>query len=492
MRFLVITIVSLILAVSLVADWSIEQKIFAADGEVEDYFGESVSISGDFAIVGAPLNNYPDGAAYLYQKVNDQWLLSEKLLASDSIYTMGFGSSVFINNDYMIISANHNYNNSSGSAYIYYHDCDNWNEIAIIAASGSPICDQYGCSVGISESGDYAVVGAYSDDENGEHSGAVYIYQRNGSEWNLQMKIMALDGEINDSFGFSTFITDNYLFVSATGDCDNGDDSGSIYVYENNGTTWEFHSKLIASHNTSNDRFGRSISVCDDLLIVGTYCYDQGEAYVFRNDNSSWIEETILTASDGFSYDRFGCSVSISGDFIIVGACNRPDVATSASAYFFEQDGSDWVELNKLTIDNWGAFGYSVSISDENAIVGANLDCGISNATGAAYLILNDETSIDQQSITSSVNIRNYPNPFNPSTIIEFSIQNNSKINLSINNIKGQKVRVLADNVFTQGSHSIIWNGDNESGNSVSSGIYYYKLIVNGKTEVVKKCLLLK
>lgn len=86
----------------------------------------------------------------------------------------------------------------------------------------------------------------------------------------------------------------------------------------------------------------------------------------------------------------------------------------------------------------------------------------------------------------------NFPNPFNPSTTIEFSIQNNSKVELAIYNIKGQKIKTLAQNDFNKGSHSIIWNGDNESGNPVSSGIYYYKLDINGKTEAVKKCLLMK
>lgn len=88
--------------------------------------------------------------------------------------------------------------------------------------------------------------------------------------------------------------------------------------------------------------------------------------------------------------------------------------------------------------------------------------------------------------------LSNFPNPFNPSTKIEFSIKNNSKIDLSIFNIKGQKIKTLINNEIEKGEYSIIWNGNNESGDSVSSGIYYYKLKVNNKTEVVKKCLLLK
>ncbi len=86
----------------------------------------------------------------------------------------------------------------------------------------------------------------------------------------------------------------------------------------------------------------------------------------------------------------------------------------------------------------------------------------------------------------------NHPNPFNPTTTIEFSIQNDSQIELSVFNIKGQKIKTLANNEFTKGSHSIIWNGDDESNKPVSSCVYLYNLKVNGKIEAVKKCLLLK
>ena len=86
----------------------------------------------------------------------------------------------------------------------------------------------------------------------------------------------------------------------------------------------------------------------------------------------------------------------------------------------------------------------------------------------------------------------NYPNPFNPTTQIDFSIQDDSNIDLSIYNIKGQKIKTLTHDEFATGSHSIIWNGEDEIGRPVSSGVYLYKLNVNGKTVAVKKCLLLK
>lgn len=89
-------------------------------------------------------------------------------------------------------------------------------------------------------------------------------------------------------------------------------------------------------------------------------------------------------------------------------------------------------------------------------------------------------------------NLYNYPNPFNPTTTINYTLKENSKVSLNIYNIKGQKVKTLVDEMLPAGQHSVIWNGDDEYGKPVSSGIYYYKLNVNGKTEAVKKCMLLK
>ena len=104
--------------------------------------------------------------------------------------------------------------------------------------------------------------------------------------------------------------------------------------------------------------------------------------------------------------------------------------------------------------------------------------------------VSNDQNMVDIQA--NYVLFQNHPNPFNPTTTIKFSILIDSQIELAVYNIKGQKVKTLSHNEFEKGDHSIIWNGDDESGESVSSGVYLYKLNVNGKTEAVKKSLLLK
>jgi len=110
------------------------------------------------------------------------------------------------------------------------------------------------------------------------------------------------------------------------------------------------------------------------------------------------------------------------------------------------------------------------------------------NETGTAISPWEDPLLIPD----SKILLINYPNPFNPTTTISFSIHEKSKVELSIFNIKGQKIKTFTQEYYSKGNHSTIWNGDDELGKPVSSGVYLYKLKVNGETEKVKKCLLLR
>jgi len=147
---------------------------------------------------------------------------------------------------------------------------------------------------------------------------------------------------------------------------------------------------------------------------------------------------------------------------------------------------------------------YAVAIDDNGNSYSTGFFSGI--ATFGSYTLtstntwdrnvfvakLGYDTSVDNHVIPINIKLSNYPNPFNPSTTIEFSMQNDSNVELNIFNIRGQKIKTLTHNEFTKGDHSVIWNGDDESNNPVSSGIYYYILKINDNAEAVKKCLLLK
>ncbi len=107
-------------------------------------------------------------------------------------------------------------------------------------------------------------------------------------------------------------------------------------------------------------------------------------------------------------------------------------------------------------------------------------------------LDLLSETTSNNVSVPTKFAMRNYPNPFNPTTTIAFDLPKDSKVKIEIFNIKGQKVKTLVNDKYQKGIHSVIWNGKNESEKNVGTGVYFYKLDLNGKTTAIKKCLMLK
>ncbi len=193
-------------------------------------------------------------------------------------------------------------------------------EFKITAFDGAGF-DWFGNSVSIS--GDYVVVGAKFDNDNGPSSGSAYLFKRTGTSWAQEAKILPSDGAAGDWFGFSVSISGDYALVGARADDDNGSASGSAYVFKRTGTSWAQEAKLLPSDGAIEDRFGYSVSISGDYAVVGAWLDDDngdrsGSAYIFKRSGTSWAQEANLLPSDGAASDQFGVSVSISGDYAVV------------------------------------------------------------------------------------------------------------------------------------------------------------------------------
>ena len=130
---------------------------------------------------------------------------------------------------------------------------------------------------------------------------------------------------------------------------------------------WDEITRLISSDGEPDDWFGESVDIDEDYAIIGARLDDDngnasGSAYIFKNNNGSWIQEEKLIASNGSEYDGFGCSVSIDDDYAIVGAFGRP-----GQVYIFERSMSGWVEVANFVGSSDGGLGLSVSISRDYA-----------------------------------------------------------------------------------------------------------------------------
>ena len=275
-------------------NWSEVQKLTAFDAAAVDQFGFCVSISGDYAVVGAPYddnnNGIDAGSAYVFERDGaGNWIEVQKLTAFDGAVSDIFGSRVSISGDYAVISAFLDDDNGtdSGSAYVFERDgLGNWNQIQKLTALDGATDDNFGRRVSIS--GDYAVVGAYHDDDDGSNSGSAYLFERDGAgSWSQVQNLTASDGVAEDLFGDSVSISGDYAVIGAYGDDDNGDGSGSAYVFErNSGGIWQEVQKLSASDGSANDVFGYSASISGNAILIGAFFdddngEDSGSAYVY-------------------------------------------------------------------------------------------------------------------------------------------------------------------------------------------------------------------
>ena len=325
--------------------WTQEAKLLASDGAAGDWFGLFVSISGDYVVVGARKdddNGAESGSAYVFKRTGTSWVEEAKLLPSDGAAGDRFGVSVSVYGDYVVVGAwlDDDKGTDSGSAYVFKRSGTSWAEEEKLLASDGAEFDNFGSSISIY--GDYVFVGAVGDNDNGRRSGSVYVFKRTSTGWAEEAKLLPSDGATEDWFGWSVSISGNYAVVGARLDGDNGNRSGSAYVFKRTSAGWAEEAKILASDGAADDQFGVSVSISGDYAVVGAFFHDDsgdrsGSAYFFKRTSTSWAEEAKILASDGAVLDLFGRSVSISGDYAIVGApLDTDNGIRSGSAYLYK------------------------------------------------------------------------------------------------------------------------------------------------------------
>ena len=331
--------------------WIEEQKLLASDGKTEDWFGCSVAIADDTIMIGA--RGAPCGSVYVFRYdlgPPGGWVQDQKLPGPCPPYGDLFGFSVGIAGDIAMIGAPfEDYGTFAGAAHAYRYDGSDWIETQRLQPSDSAEYDQFGASVAIS--GDTAVIGTSPDVP--EACGWAYIFRYDPGPpeaWVEEQKLLASDGAAQDGFGWLVDISGNAALIGACGDDDNGDDSGSAYVFRYDPGPpegWVEEQKLLASDGTAGDYFGRGGAISGDTAVLGAPCayytpLGPGSAYVFQYVGSSWVEEAKLQASDGIVGDQFGGSAVISGDTVVIGAFRDDDNGErSGSAYVFSLTGVD-------------------------------------------------------------------------------------------------------------------------------------------------------
>ncbi|MEZ5028016.1 MAG: hypothetical protein R2765_04440 [Ferruginibacter sp.] len=300
------------------------QPVVDNSGSLGDFGGYSVCISSNFAIVGAPgddVNTNPDqGSVSIYRHDENGWIKMQKITDAAGTSSDYFGSSVSISGNYAIVGAPSDdvgVNLDQGSASIYQYNGINWLLMQKITDADGAADDNFGISVSIS--GNYAIVGSHLDKVGtNANQGSASIYQYNGSSWVLMQKITDATGAANDNFGTSVSIDNNYAIVGASSD-DVGVNSnqGSASIYHYTASSWVLMQKITDVDGAANDNFGTSVSISGNYAIVGVTFdqmganLNQGSARIYYRNGPLWRKLQNVVDPAGASGDVFGCSVSL-------------------------------------------------------------------------------------------------------------------------------------------------------------------------------------
>jgi len=442
-------------------------------------FGNAVGIFGSTLVIGADDEGDRIGQAYVYRFDGIGFVVEAVFAAQGGLPGDNFAGSVATAMDNIVVGAygTNDLGVESGSAFFYRHNGTNWVQDSWIHAPDGAAGDMFGISAAMQ--GNTAVVGALGDDDDGVSSGAVYVVKDDGNQWSVTAKLTASDADVYSQFGCDVDTWGNYIIGGAWGDDEKGTFSGAAYVFHRDGNQWLQQAKLLPSDGASHDRFGTSVAMHENAVVVGAYTEGtSGAAYVFRRSAGQWVQEAKIVPTEISPGAEFGVSVDIGEDIILVGArYENENGIYSGATYVFRYVEGDWVEAAKL-LPSMGApgeeFGKDVALAREIALVGAS-----AGPDGEAY-VFNLDTAPCTSDVPEEPNqdqfIQNHPNPFNPSTQIMFELQESKSVTLRVFDAKGAKVATLFDGQASGGSTTVRWNGRDQAGRSVPSGVYFYRL----------------
>ena len=328
-----------------------------------------------------------------HRRLSINYMEDAKLTASDAAAGDNFGHSVAIAGNTVVAGA---YTKDSHKGVVYVLRTSDggatYDEVAKLTASDAKEDAHFGFSVAID--GDTVAVGA-AGCLTCYFSGAVYIFRTSdgGATYPQVAKLTASDATGNfDYFGYSVAIDGNTVVVGAKY-------KEAVYVFRttDDGATYDQVAKLTAWGASSMfNEFGQSVAIDGGTVVVSEEAdagagYYTGAVYVFRTSDggATYGQVAKLTASDGAANDRFGVSVAIDGDTIVVGAGSEPG---AVYVFLTTDGGATYGEVAKLTASDpsWGdEFGSSVAINGTTIVAGAKGDggtAGFSDGTGSAYV----------------------------------------------------------------------------------------------------------
>ncbi len=355
--------------------------IIPKPSDLNRQFGLVIDADDNRLVVGVDednVNGQYSGSVYVFENINSDWVQTAKLTPSNASAGMSFGGSVSIDGNYILVGAfgyDSNFQDS-GAAYIFEYNGQNWNEIQFIEPSDPGIRHYFGHAVSIQ--GNFAVVGAPFDNTSDALAGSVYVYEKNGNVWSFKEKLYASDFTRGDVFGSNMVIDNDYLFVCAPNKRYlNQVRAGGIYVFQYNGNSWDERQIIQEEFKLPYTSFGSQMDFNNNTLVVGIvrHEYYKGAAYVYSLSSTGFQLEKKLFASDLANGDFFGSAVSINNGAIAVSSSYDDYYdSNNGTIYLYKKYNGVWREYQKYhpyDFYNASYTGMALRITDSHILAGS-------------------------------------------------------------------------------------------------------------------------
>lgn len=414
----------------------------ASNPDAQDAFGERVALSGDWLAVSAPDESSnaigiggdqtddsgdASGAVYLFSREASGWAQRAYIKASNTGPVDRFGAELAFSEGTLAVSAPfedsaatgidgdqaNGPGGNHGAVYVFVQVEGVWRQQAYVKATNTGAVDLFGR--GLALGGDVLVVGAPGEDSaatgvDGNQtsnaasgSGAAYVYERSGSEWQPLAYLKASNTDAEDEFGHAVAMSGDTLAVGAPGES-SGDasganqadnaahESGAVYVFDRGAASYEQVAYLKASNADAEDRFGANLALAGDTLVVSALGEatlggdgnesnelrpDSGAVYVFERVGDAWLQTAYLKAPVVAEADYFGAALGISGETLVVGALGDDsggNAPLSGAAHVYVRTAQGWEFSKTMRAPNAEAgdrFGNSIAITPSLLAIGA-------------------------------------------------------------------------------------------------------------------------
>ena len=447
------------------------------DATLGDIFGYAVDLSGERALLGATAADpagESSGAAYVFRRTASGWVQESKLVPSDAAPGDYFGVSVALDGDRALVGGYH-HDGERGAAYVFVRTEAGWTQEAKLP-TGSAAGDNLGVSVALN--GDRAVVGA--DKAGG--AGAAYVFSRSEAGWTLDATLTAPDAEAGDAFGWSVDLSESHVAVGAYGR-DGG--RGAAYVFDLDGATWRHRATLTAPDAGAGDNLGIGVALDGDRLVAGAPFDDErgedaGAAYVFDLDGTVPVK---LTSPDGAEGDYFGWSVATRGGRALVGSrLDDSGVRNGGAAVLFMHTNAGWEPEAKLlggTTASASA-GVSVALGDTEALVGAPYH---DRSRGIAHVFPLAQRSVATEAVPGVwLALGVAPNPVAGRARVSLDLPEATALRATVHDLLGREVAVLADDApYGPGTHALDLDAAR-----LGAGVYVLRVVAGAHAEAVR------